>query len=113
MGESVRLSRTEAINVAVDTIAAAIRRRWHLRPSELRITWQLAPDGHVLLKVEANGAGGVAIHDSDFDATLTEHREEHSALDAERWAESVGERQFIAEMPDDVLAARMRSKVKW
>jgi hypothetical protein len=113
MGESVRLTREQALDAAVAEIGGALRARYHLAADELLVEWHCGPDGHAELRVGAIGAGQGAIHEDDFDDTLTALRDLHiDVLDAERWAATVGERQYLAEMPSDAFAARMRSKVK-
>lgn len=113
MGEGVRLTREQALDAAVATIGGALRARYHLAPAELLVEWHCGPDGHAELRVSANGAGQGAIHEEDFDETLTALRDLHAdVLDAERWAATVGERQYLAEMPATEFAARMRGKVK-
>lgn len=107
------MTRAEAVARATAEIAGALRARYHLQPHELIVDHKTGPDGHVELQVRVAGAGQGAIHEDDFDDTLTALRDLHiDVLDAERWASTVGERQYLAEMPDNDFAARMREKVK-
>lgn len=107
------MTREEALDKAVEAIGSALRKRFSCGPVDLYVQWHLDPDGHAELRVKAQGFGAVASNHPDFDDALTELRDEHiDVLDAERWVASVGERTYLAEMPSEVFAARMRSKVK-
>jgi hypothetical protein len=108
-----RLTRLEEVEAAVGAMAASLRTQFHLKEEELTIECRLNEDEDAELQVKLSGMG-IAYDDTEFDDALIGLRDEYiEVLSGQRWLASVGERVVLSEMPEDVLAARMRKKVKW